>query len=79
MRLMVVVSVRPPEVPVTVTVAVPRAAVELAVNVKVLVEVAGFGLKAAVTPLGKPEAERLTLSSKPLAGVIEMALVTWLA
>ena len=59
----------------TVTVAVPAAAVALAVKVNVLVEVAGFGLKAAVTPLGRPEAEKLTLPVKPLAGVIVIVLV----
>jgi len=74
-RLMVVVSLTLPEVPVTVTVAEPTAAVTLAVRVKVLVEVAGFGLKSAVTPLGKPEAEKLTLLLKPLAGVIVIVLV----
>jgi len=73
-RLIVVVSVRLPEIPVTVTVAVPVAAVALAVRINVLVEVAGFGLKVAVTPLGKPEAEKLTLPVKPLAGAIVIVL-----
>lgn len=41
-RLMVVVRVKPLDVPVTVTVAVPKAAGLLAVNVKVLEVVAGF-------------------------------------
>lgn len=75
-RLMVVVSVKLPEMPVTVTVAVPVAAVALAVNVRLLVLVAGLGLNAAVTPLGKPDAERVTLPLKPFTGVIVIVLVT---
>ena len=54
---------------------VPVAAVLLAVNVRVLVVVVLPGLNAAVTPLGKPEAERLTLLLKPLCGVTVMVLV----
>jgi len=56
---------RLPEVPVTVTVAVPVAAVPLAVNVNVLVPVVLMGLNDAVTPLGRPDADKLTLPSKP--------------
>ena len=74
----VVVCVKLPEVPVTVTVAVPVVAVPLAVSVSVLVLVAGFGLKTAVTPLGKPEAENDTLPLKPFSGVIVIVLVPWL-
>ena len=74
-RLSTVVFVSVPCVPVIVTVAVPVVAVALAVKVSVLVEVAGFGLKAAVTPLGKPTAERVTLPVKPFAGVMVIALV----
>jgi hypothetical protein len=72
--LSVVVSVRLPDVPVIVSVAVPVAAVALAVNVSVLLLVAGLGLNAAVTPLGKPDAERVTLPLKPFAGVMLIAL-----
>lgn len=64
-RLTVVVCVRVPEVPVTVTVAVPTVAVLLAVNVKTLVEVVGLVPKLAVTPAGRPEADRVTLPVKP--------------
>jgi hypothetical protein len=77
-RLIVVVSVRLPEMPVTVTVAVPVDAVALAVRVRVLVLVAGLGLNAAVTPLGNPDAERVTPPLKPLAGVMVIVLVPWL-
>jgi hypothetical protein len=61
--------------PVIVTVTVPVAAVALAVKVSTLVVVAGLELKAAVTPVGKPDAERVTLPLKPLCGVMVMVLV----
>src|SRR5690348_6131597 len=67
--------VRLPEVPVMVTVAVPVVAMLLAVSVKVLVVVALLGLNEAVTPLGRPEADRLTLELKPFCGVTAMVLV----
>jgi hypothetical protein len=77
-RLMVVVFVKPPEDPVMMTVAVPATAVLLTVSVKVL-EFAGLvvmvGLKEAVTPLGNPEAEKLTLPLKPLSEPTETVLV----
>ena len=57
--------VRPPEVPVIVTVATPVAAVLLAVRVRTLEVVAGLGLNEAVTPLGKPETDKLILPPKP--------------
>jgi len=56
---------RLPEVPVTVRVTVPVAAVLVAVRVSELEVVAGFGLNDAVTPLGRPEADKLTLPLKP--------------
>jgi len=71
----VAVLVKLPDVPVTVTVAVPVAAVLLAVRVSVLEPVAGFGLNEAVTPPGRPEAERLTLPLKPFWALIVMVLV----
>jgi hypothetical protein len=61
----VVVWLRLPEVPVIVTVAVPVVAVELALSVKALLEVAGLVPKLAVTPEGSPEAEKLTLPVNP--------------
>lgn len=51
-----------------VTVEVPVAAVALAVRVKELVVVVEAGLKDAVTPLGKPDADRLTLPVKAFWG-----------
>ena len=71
----VAVLLRLPEVPVTVTVTVPVVAVLLAVSVSVLVLVALAGLNDAVTPLGKPEAVKLTLPVKPFCGVTVMVLV----
>jgi hypothetical protein len=70
-----VLLVNVPDVPVIVTVTVPVVAVGLAVKVSALLVVAALGLKAAVTPVGKPEAERLTLPLKPFCGVMVTALV----
>jgi hypothetical protein len=58
-----------------VTGTVPVFAVPLAVSVNVLVLVAGFGLNDAVTPLGRPDADKLTLPPKPFSGVSVIALV----
>jgi len=65
----VVELVKPPDRPVIVTVAAPVVAVLLAASVNVLVVVAGFGLKDAVTPVGKPDADKLTPPLKPFCGV----------
>jgi hypothetical protein len=70
----VVVLVKLPDVPVMVTEAVPVAAVLLAVSVIVLVLAVLLGLNDAVTPLGRPEADKLTLPVKPFCGVTVMAL-----
>ena len=74
----VVVCVALVELPVTVTVTVPAVAELLAESVSVL-ELVGLvvlvGLKAAVTPAGKPEADKLTLPVKPFCGVTEIVLV----
>ena len=74
-RATVVVCIKLREVPVTVTVLVPVVAVPLAVSVSVLATVEGFGLNVAFTPLGKPEADMLTLPVKPFDGVTEIVLV----
>ena len=58
----------------TVMVKVPRGALLPTVIVNVLVEVGGSGLNAAVTPLGKPEADRFTLSLNPFDGAIVIVL-----
>jgi hypothetical protein len=75
-RLIVAVFVRLPEVPVMVTETVPVVAVPLVDSVSVLVvAVAGLGLKDAMTPLGRPEADKLTLLLKPFCGVMVIVLV----
>jgi len=71
----VVVAVKLPDVPVMVTVAFPVVAVLLAVRVSVLVELVGFALNAAVTPLGRPEAARVTLPENPPRSVTVIVLV----
>ena len=74
MRETVVVLVKLPDMPVTVTVAAPVAAVLLAVSVNVLVLAVLLGLNDAVTPLGRPDADKLTLPVKPFCGVTVMVL-----
>jgi len=61
--------------PVAVTLDVPVRAKRLTVSVKVLVVVPGFGLNAAVTPDGNPDAEKVTLPLKPFVGVMVIVLV----
>jgi len=74
-RESVVVFVKLPDVPVTVSVTVPVVAVLLAVKVSVLLLAELLGLNDAVTPLGRPDADKLTLLLKPFSGVIVMLLV----
>jgi len=74
-RAIVVLAVKLPDVPVMVTVAVPVVAVLLAVSVRTLLPVVGFVPKDAVTPLGKPEAARVTLPLNPLTSCTVMVLV----
>src|SRR5712671_4308799 len=73
-REIVALFVKLPDVPVTVTVAVPVVAVLLAVKVNVLVLAVLLGLNDAVTPLGRPDADKLTLPLKPFCGVTVMVL-----
>lgn len=72
---MVAVFVKLPDLPLTVTVTVPNVAVLLAVSVNVLVLFVLLGLNAAVTPVGRPVAEKLTLPLNPFCGVTVMVLV----
>ena len=71
----VVVLVKPATEPVMVTVTVPVAAVLLAVSVKVLVLAVLLGLNDAVTPPGRPDADKLTLPLKPPCGLTVIVLV----
>ena len=74
-RLIVVVMLRLPEVPVTVTVDDVSAAELAAVNVSVLALVVLAGLNAAVTPVGRPETFSATVPLKPYSGFTVIALV----
>jgi hypothetical protein len=71
-RVIVVVLVTLPDVPVIVTKAVPVVAELLADSVSVLAVLAGFGPNDAVTPLGRPDADNVTPLLKPLYGVMLM-------
>jgi hypothetical protein len=72
----VVVLVNEPDFPAIFRVAVPGAAVALAVKVSVLYElVAGFGLKVAVTPFGRLDADSCTLPLNPPCGMMATTLV----
>ena len=53
----------------------PVVAVELAVKVRTLVEVVGLVPNAAVTPDGKPEADKLTLPVNPPVSVTVIVLL----
>ena len=75
MRETAVVCDNPPDAPETVTVTVPVAAVLLAASVNALVPAVLLGLNDAVTPLGKPDADKLTLALKPLCGMTVIAVV----
>src|SRR6266404_1998441 len=57
-REIVAVFVKLPDTPVTVTVTVPVVAVLLAVSVNVLLLAVLLGLNVAITPLGRPEADK---------------------
>ena len=72
-----VVCVKAPEVPVTVTVVgPPTVAVPLAVSVKTLEVVELVGLNDAVTPVGNVEVtEKATLPEKPFVGFTVIVLV----
>src|SRR5262245_56055089 len=75
-RLIGVVRVRPPPVPVTVIVAAPSAAALDAERVSTpLPPVVDAGLKFANTPLGNPLALKATLPVKPPVLVMAIVLV----
>jgi hypothetical protein len=74
-RVIVAVFVKLPDIPVMVTGTAPMVAVLLAVNVNVLVVVVGFGLKDAVTPPGRPDADKLTPPLKLFCGVTVIVLL----
>ena len=67
-RSIVVVAVSEDDVPVIVRVVDAREAVLAAVKVRLLVVVAEPGLKAAVTPVGRPEIVSATVPLKLFTG-----------
>jgi len=71
---MVVVSVRPPDLPVIVIAEVPAAAVLAAAKVSAVLP-AVTAPKVAVTPVGRPEADNVTVPLKPDKGVMAILLV----
>jgi hypothetical protein len=69
-----------PELPVTVTIELPGAALAAALNVRVVLRVAGAGLNVAVMPAGKPVTEKATVELKLPCEVtvrVLMALPLW--
>jgi hypothetical protein len=74
-RVKLVWFVKVPDEPVTVTVNVPMAAIALELSVNVLVPGVLLGLNDAVTPLGKPDIDKLTLPVKLFSGVTLIVLV----
>jgi hypothetical protein len=80
-RAIVVDTVSPPETPVIVTVTGPPTMAEFAaVSVNTLEPEVGFVAKLAVTPLGSPPAERVTLPENPFAGftvMVSVLLLPW--
>ena len=82
-KVIEVVGIREPDVPLITMVLEPTVANEVAVKVTVLVLVAGFVPNVAVTPLGRPEStDKVTLLLKPPDGVmvivLAMLVVPWL-
>jgi hypothetical protein len=76
----VVLPVRLPDVPVMVTVEVPVVAELLAFSLSTLDAVVGFVPNEAVTPLGKPDAARVTLPVNPFRSatvMVSVPLLPW--
>jgi len=69
---MVVLAVSVPEVPVMVIVLVAAAAVLATVSVSALVLVVGLVANTAVTPVGRPDAARVT---PPLKGLTSVTVI----
>lgn len=75
MRVILVWFVKLLDEPVTVTLTVPIAAAPAAVSVNVLVVAVVLGLKDPVTPLGRPDTDKLTFPLKPFTEVTLIVLV----
>jgi hypothetical protein len=74
-RVIAVVCVKAPDVPVMVAVTVPVVDALLTTSVNVLVVVVELGPNDALTPLGSPDADKLTPPLKPFWGVTVIVLV----
>ena len=74
-RLMVTEVDDAPEVPSTLNVLVPTAALDATANVATLVVAVVAGLNEAVTPAGRPVAVSVTLPVKPVLALTVMVLV----
>jgi len=72
---LVVTGVSVPEVPVTVIVDEPVAVAEGTVSVSTLEVADEVGLNAAVTPVGMPDAAKVTLPVNPFRSATEIVLV----
>jgi hypothetical protein len=70
-KVSVVVAVWVPDVPVIVNVYCPTGTELLALSVSTLLDDVGFGFHSAVTPLGRPEIEKVTLPVKPYCAFTE--------
>jgi hypothetical protein len=77
-RATIVVVVMPPEAPAMTTVALPSVVLLLAFSVSWLDEIAGFLLRDAVTPVGRPVACNVTRPVKPFTGMTLIVSVTLL-
>jgi hypothetical protein len=78
LRLTVAALLTVPEVPVTTIVAAPGAAAAFAVKVRMLIPAAGPRVNEALTPAGRPAAERATIPLKPFRAptvILVLALV----
>ena len=73
-RLTVAALLKLADVPTIVIVNIPVAAALLGDSVRVLVVVVLVGMKDAVTPFGRPEADKLTLPVNPFSGITVIVL-----
>ena len=72
--MIVAVLLKLPEVPVTVTVEVPIAAVPVPDSVKRLLVDVGFAPKLPLIPPGRPDTLKFTLLLNPFKGLIVMVV-----
>ena len=63
--------------PVIVTVVEPVVALAAAPNARLVLLVAGLGVKLAETPPGRADVVKLTIPENPFVGLIVIVLVAW--